>query len=63
VGAHPGDGIVIADVQLDETKARITGKVREVSGVARNEIVKADDAMAFGEETVYKMRSNEASGA
>ena len=53
---------VLRDIVVDELEFRIAREVGDIVGVARDEIVDGDDAMALGKEAVGEMRA-EKSGA
>ena len=53
----------IGNVVLDETVIRVSRQMADVRCVARNEIVDCDHAVAFCQQTVSQVRSEEASAA
>jgi hypothetical protein len=46
---------VLGDILLNEAVVRVALEMRDVLGIAGDEIVDADDAESFGEETVGEM--------
>ena len=55
----PVDVDEVGDVVLDEPEALVARQVRDVVGVAGDEVVHADDRVALREEAVAKMRAEE----
>ena len=53
----------LGDVVVDELEMFVAGEMGDVVGVARDEVVDGDDAMAFGEESVDEMGAEEAGAA
>ena len=51
---------VLRHVVMDELEVRVAGQVGDVVGIARKQIVDGDDAMAFGQKAVRKMRAEKA---
>jgi hypothetical protein len=47
----------LADVLLDKTEAGLISEVGEVGLVSCREVVEADDGVAFGEQSVTKVRA------
>ena len=58
-----GEVDVLGDVVVDEREVRVAGEVGDVVGVARDQVVDGDDAMAFGQQAVAKMRAEKAGAA
>ncbi len=52
----------LADIALDEGKAGVAGKMGEIGGTTGDEVIEADNSMAFGQETIDEMGTNEAGG-
>ncbi len=53
----------LCDVVVDELEVLVAGEMGDVVGIARDEVVDGDDAMAFGEEAVDEMGAEEAGAA
>ncbi len=45
---------------VDELEFRVAGEMGDVVGIAGDEVVDGDDAMALGEKAVGKMRAEKA---
>ena len=50
-------------IMLDELKSRVAREMRDIIGIARDEVVDGDDAVALGEEAVGKMGAEKAGAA
>jgi hypothetical protein len=53
----------LGDVVVDEVEVLVAGEMGDVVGIAGDEVVHGDDAMALGEESVDEMGAEEAGAA
>ena len=51
------------DIELTKFEARVVAKMVEVRGASGEEIIDGDDGITFGQQSVTKMRSEEAGSA
>ena len=58
-----GEIDVLRDIVMDELEVRVAGEMGDVVGVARDEIVDGDDAVAFGKQAVGEMGAEKTSAA
>ena len=53
----------LRDVMPNKLEVLVAGEMRDVVGIARDEVVDGNDVMAFGKEAVDEMRAEEAGAA